>query len=137
MDFSTPQGEAVARRLREEEVIWLTTVRSDGQPQSVPVWAIWDGESFLIYSRPDQQKLRNIRSNPRVSLHLDSDGQGGGIVRIEGTAELVEDAPPCDQVPAYVEKYAGPIERIGFDAASFAAAYPVPIRVTPTRWVAF
>ena len=26
------------RRLREEEVAWLTTVRPDGQPQSVPIW---------------------------------------------------------------------------------------------------
>ena len=36
------------RRLREEEVAWLTTVRSSGQPQSVPIWFLWDGETFPV-----------------------------------------------------------------------------------------
>ncbi len=31
-------GARAERRLREEEIAWLTTVRSDAQPQSVPVW---------------------------------------------------------------------------------------------------
>ncbi len=47
-------------------MIWLTTVRSDGQPQSVPVWFLWDGETFVVYSRPGQQKLKNIGSNARA-----------------------------------------------------------------------
>ncbi len=36
-------------RLREEVIVWLTTVRSDGQPQSVPVWFLWDGEYVEKY----------------------------------------------------------------------------------------
>ena len=31
----------------------MTTVRSDGQPQTVPVWFLWDDEGFLIYSQPN------------------------------------------------------------------------------------
>jgi PPOX class probable F420-dependent enzyme len=54
-------------RLAREVVIWLTTVRSDGQPQTSPVWFVWDGQSFLIYSIPRSQKVPNIRGNPRVS----------------------------------------------------------------------
>jgi PPOX class probable F420-dependent enzyme len=60
------------RRLREEEIAWLTTVRADGQPQSVPVWFLWDGETFLVYSQPGRQKLRNIATNPRLGLNLNS-----------------------------------------------------------------
>ncbi|MEJ7654272.1 MAG: pyridoxamine 5'-phosphate oxidase family protein [Chloroflexia bacterium] len=70
----------MATRLQEEEIIWLTTVRADGRPQSVPVWALWDGETFLIYSKPDQPKTRNIAANPRVSLNLNSNARGGDIV---------------------------------------------------------
>ena len=53
------------RRLRSEQVAWLTTVRADGQAQSSPVWFLWDGDSFLLYSQPDAQKLRNVAPTPR------------------------------------------------------------------------
>jgi PPOX class probable F420-dependent enzyme len=66
LDTTTEAGGRAERRLREEEIAWLTTVRSDGQPQSVPVWFFWDGEKFLVYSRPGRQKLRNIDRDPRA-----------------------------------------------------------------------
>jgi PPOX class probable F420-dependent enzyme len=64
LDTTTEAGGRADRRLHEEEVAWLTTVRQDGQPQSVPVWFLWEGEEFLIYSQPGRQKLRNIAKNP-------------------------------------------------------------------------
>ena len=58
-----PSKEAHAhadRRLRSEQVAWLTTVRADGQAQSSPVWFLWDGETFLVYSQPGAPKVRNV-----------------------------------------------------------------------------
>jgi len=136
-DTTTEAGGRAERRLREEEIAWLTTVRADGQPQSVPVWFLWDGDGFLIYSQPGHrqgQKLRNIERNPRVGLNLNSDALGTDVVRVEGTAEIVEVAPPLTEVPEYLEKYRESIARIGFDEEGFARAYSVAVRVTPTRW---
>ena len=121
-------------RLQAEPIVWLTTVRSDGQPQSVPLWLLWDGETFLIYSRPGQQKLKNIGVNPRVGLHMNSSARGGDVVRVEGKADVVEDTPPADEVGEYVEKYRESITRIGFDPAEFALAYSVALGVKPDRW---
>jgi hypothetical protein len=56
------------------------------------------------------------------------------VVRVKGTAEIVEDAPPPTGVPEYVEKYRDAIARIGFDPDGFARAFSVALRVTPTRW---
>lgn len=134
LDATTEAGGRAERRLREEQIIWMTTVRSDGQPQSVPVWFFWDGEKFLVYSQPGRQKLRNIERNPRVGLNLNSNVQGGDVVRVEGTAEIVEDVPPATRVPEYVEKYRDAIARIGFDPDGFARAFSMALRVTPTRW---
>ena len=117
------------RRLREEEIAWMTTVRPDGQPQSVPVWFLWEEETFLVYSQPRRRqgkKLRNIERNPRAGLNLNSNAQGGDVVRVEGMAEIVEDAPPLTEVPEYVEKYRDGIPRIGFDPDSFAGPTPSP-----------
>jgi PPOX class probable F420-dependent enzyme len=121
-------------RLREEEIIWFTTVRPDGQPQSVPVWFLWYGETFLIYSQPGRQKLKNVGRNARVGLHLNSNARGGDVVRVEGTAGVAEDVPPATEVGEYVEKYRESICRIGFEPESFARTYSVALRVTPTRW---
>lgn len=134
LDTTNEAGGRAERRLLEERIAWLTTVRRDGQPQSVPVWFLWDGETFLVYSQEGRQKLRNITGNPRVDLNLNSDERGGNVVRAEGTAEIVEDVPPADQIPEYLEKYRESIAGIGFETESFARAYSVAIRITPTRW---
>ena len=58
IDLSTELGARVARRLEQELIIWLTTVRVDGTPQPSPVWFLWADQSLLIYSQPNKQKLR-------------------------------------------------------------------------------
>ena len=133
LDTSTEFGARVERRLRDEIVIWLTTVRADSTPEPVPVWFLWDGESFLVYSRPNTPKLRNIARNPKVALNFDGDGRGDDIVVFTGEARIATDQPPADQVPAYVAKYQERIRRIGPTPERFAQDYSVPIRVTPTR----
>jgi len=133
LDESTEFGARAARRLREELIGWLTTVDPDGTPQPVPVWFLWDGaRSVLVYSKPGTPKLRNLERNPRVSLNLDGNGQGGDIVVCLGKAAVVEE-PPASEVPAYVAKYAGSIERLGWTPQSFAADYSVPLRLTIRR----
>ncbi|MBA3426367.1 MAG: pyridoxamine 5'-phosphate oxidase family protein [Rubrobacter sp.] len=86
------------------------------------------------YSQPDRQKLRNIARNPRVGFNLNSSATGGDVARAECTAEVVEDAPPANEVPEYLEKYRGSIARIGLEPESFARAYSVALRLTPSRW---
>jgi PPOX class probable F420-dependent enzyme len=117
--------------LEDAVVIWLTTVRPDGQPQASPVWFVVDEGEFLIYSRDDAPRLRNIAANPRVSLNLDSD-EGGDVVTIEGRAQVV-DGPSSLEHRGYQDKYAAHIRTLGYSPDEFAAAYSVAIRVTPSR----
>jgi PPOX class probable F420-dependent enzyme len=131
IDTGTEFGQRAARRLRDEMIYWLVTIDAAGTPQPSPVWALWDGETFLVYSQPATPKLENIRSRSRVAIHLDGDGTGGNIVTVTGEARLLPDAPPADRVPAYVEKYREGMRRIGMTPESFARAYSVAIRVTP------
>jgi PPOX class probable F420-dependent enzyme len=133
-DTTTEVGKRAESRLKEEEIAWMTTVRSDGQPQTVPVWFLWDDDGFLIYSQPNRQKLKNISRNPRVGLNLNTNEQGNDVVRLEGTASIDEDAPLSSEVTPYLEKYRESIARIGYDVEGFARAYSVAVRVTPERW---
>jgi PPOX class probable F420-dependent enzyme len=118
--------------LRDDIILWLTTATSEGQPQSSPVWFLWEDGSFLIYSQSGKPKLRNIAANPRVSVHLRGTEDGGEIATFDATAEILPDAAPADRVPAYVDKYRSQIRANGWSVRSFAEDYSQPIRVTPT-----
>jgi PPOX class probable F420-dependent enzyme len=132
-DPSTPFGERVRTRLRDDTIAWLTTVGDDGTPQPNPIWFLWDGETFLVYNRADAHRLRHVRARPRVSLNLDGNGTGGDIVVVTGRAEVVEGEPPAHEVPDYVAKYGARIRAIAGSPEAFAAVYPVALRIHPTR----
>lgn len=131
IDTSTEAGARAAKRLRGERIVWLTTVRADGTPQSSPVWFLWDGTEFLIYSQPGRAKLRNIEGNDRVALNLNSDEGGDDVVTVSGAATIDRGAPPAKDNPAYVEKYRESMSRAGWTPESMSADYSVPIRIRP------
>lgn len=132
LDFTSDLGAHAFQRLETEEVIWLTTVGPDGTPQPNPVWFLWANESFLIYTRPGSVKVRNIRLNPRVALHFNSDSLGENVVVFAGRARIEENVP-AGLVTAYLEKYRDGIRRIQMTPASLLQTYSTPLSVTPQR----
>ncbi len=134
LDITTEWGQHAEQRLRSNIIAWLTTVGGDGRPYTVPVWFLWDGNTVLIFSQPQMQKIRNLRKNARVTLALDDSKQGEDVVIVEGTAELLDDPKISVMLPAYVEKYGAIIQDMGWTPASMAADYSLGIRVTPTKF---
>jgi PPOX class probable F420-dependent enzyme len=132
IDTTTPFGDRVARRLREEIVIWFVTTRADGTPEPSPVWFDWDGETFLIYSLRDTPRQRNLARNPRVALHFDGN-RGADVVVFTGEASIDESAPPAHANASYVEKYGADFVRIGTTPEHFALRYSLPVRVRPIK----
>ncbi|WP_433330869.1 TIGR03667 family PPOX class F420-dependent oxidoreductase [Spirillospora sp. CA-294931] len=126
--------ERVEERLRRNLIAWLTSVRPDGQPVSVPVWFLLreDG-TILLYSQPGKQKLRNIEANPKVSFTLDVTDIGRNIVRIEGTIKHAPELAAANEQVDYLAKYT---ERIGalFETPErFASLFSAPLVITPER----
>ncbi|HVU13013.1 MAG TPA: PPOX class F420-dependent oxidoreductase [Phototrophicaceae bacterium] len=46
----------------------LTTVMPDGQPQCSLVWIDYDGCNLLLNTTLERQKVKNMRSDPKVTL---------------------------------------------------------------------
>jgi PPOX class probable F420-dependent enzyme len=136
-DLPADRRSHVEARLHGNLMAWLTTVRPDGRPVSVPVWFLLrDDDTVLVYSQPDTQKLRNIQVNPHVALGLDVTDLGRDIIRLDGIAQQVYDVPPADQTPQYAVKYAERIGALFGTADKFAARFSAAIVITPTRiWV--
>jgi PPOX class probable F420-dependent enzyme len=127
-------GARAARHLREDPVVWLTTVGRTGAPSPNPVWFLWDGLATVrVFSLPDAARVRHVQENRRVTLNFAGDGGGGDIVVLSGTAALRPGDPPADSVPEYLVKYAGHISRIGLTPRTFAERYSLPIAITLVR----
>jgi PPOX class probable F420-dependent enzyme len=123
----------LAARLKKELVIWMVTASRDGRPQSVPVWFLFQEDSFLIYSAPGL-KVRHVKDNPQVELHLNTDDAGDVVVRVSGEAKIVKSEPPAHKVPVYVRKYGGQIKGFGWTPEEFSRRYPFAVRVRKLRW---
>jgi PPOX class probable F420-dependent enzyme len=120
-------------RLKRELIIWLVTASKDARPQAVPVWFLFDDDSFIIYSAPGV-KERHVRENPKVELHLNTDEAGEVVVRASGHARLVENEPPAHSVRTYVRKYGDQIKGFGWTPEEFSRRYPHAIRVRRLRF---
>jgi pyridoxine/pyridoxamine 5'-phosphate oxidase len=66
----------------------------------VPVWGVWHDDAVLFGTSPSSVKARNLESDPRLVVHLES---GDEVVILEGRAERVTaDESVAD---AYEAKY--------------------------------
>ncbi len=125
----------IRRFLDEEPIVWLSTVRPDGTPHIVPVWFWWDGGSLLIFSKPNAQKVRNIRAGSTVMLGVGDPDEDFDIGLFEGRAEVL-DAPTRDLLPAaHLEKYATQMAGIGLTTEEYVETYPLVVRITPSHYL--
>lgn len=132
LDLSDKKQAHIDERLRQDHIIWLTSVRPDGRPHSVAVWFLWDGNEIIIFSIPENQKIRNIRHDPRVFLALDDTKDGEEVITVEGTAELVDNVTVASS-QVYIEKYAEKLKEFNWTPESMAQQYSQAIRIKVSR----
>ncbi len=122
-------------RLRREPVVWLGTVDADGRPHLVPTWFSWDGESLWIFSKPQAVKVRNVRSEPRVTLAVGDALDDFDVQLIEAVAE-VTDARTAELLPAsHWTKYRRLLREARISRQEYIDTYSQPIRIRPTRFL--
>lgn len=133
MDTTTLAGARMRRFLEQEPVVWLSTVRPNGAPHIVPIWFWWDGDAVLVFSKPDAQKVRNLRDRPQAMLALGDAEDDFDVGLIEGHAELL-DRPTSEILPpAHLAKYASQLDAIGLTADEYATTYSQVLRIILDR----
>jgi PPOX class probable F420-dependent enzyme len=121
--------QEVSDRLKSDHYGWFTTVAKSGQPVPRLVWFYLDDSDVIVYSEPNAAKVRHIKNHPRVSLNLDSDGNGAGIIIVGGLASVdAEGTSPLDD-QRYRDKYAEAAASFGF-TDEFLAAYNTRLKFT-------
>jgi PPOX class probable F420-dependent enzyme len=109
--------DEVSSRLQADHYGWLTTVAKSGQPVPRLVWFYFDGTDIVVYTMPGAAKVRHITNHPRVSLNLDSDGNGSGIVVVGGEASVDATGADPRQDGPYWAKYEADAAQFGLTDA--------------------
>ncbi len=133
-DPSTQAGARALALLDRELIGWLTTIDPAGQPQTSAVWFLWQDGEILVFSGKRARRNDNLLAHPLVSFNLNSDPGGGDIVTMEGVARIDLAAGPATASAAYLAKYRVLLADYDWSVEYFAAEYPVPVLVRPTRW---
>jgi PPOX class probable F420-dependent enzyme len=126
-------GPEASALLESSALVHMVTVNPDGSPQVTIVWAGLDGDEIVSGHMFPNQKVRNVRRDPRVSLSIEGTGLSDRGLKeylvVHGTARLQDGgAPELLQRLAHV--YLGPDVR--FPPMDDPPAGYV-MRITPER----
>ena len=128
---------SIEAALRDDPVVWLSSVQSNGHPHLVPVWFIWDGDQILAFSKPHARKVDNLRDQPSVMLAVGTPGLEFDVELIEATAELPDEPAATVMPEGFGAKYRELLHRAGLTVQRFAEVYSQPIVLRPTRFLGY
>ncbi len=90
-------SEAARSVVESGRLAHVVTVNADGSPHVTIVWVGLDGDDIVIGKLMLDQKVRNIRRDPRVSFSIEAEGAQYGMQNylvVEGTARVEEGGAP-------------------------------------------
>mgnify|MGYP000079266442 CR=1 FL=1 len=117
----------VEARLVAAKHYWISSVRPDGRPHSIPRWGVWVDGRWWYDGAPTTQHARNAQRNPAVTLTLES---GTQVVIVEGTS--VATRAEADGLHAHVARQIGLIFR---DARERDIAMIFLEHLEPSGWL--
>jgi PPOX class probable F420-dependent enzyme len=126
--MSAELSQEVTDRLTSDRYGWLTTVAKSGQPVPKLIWFYFDGTALVVYTMPTAAKVAHIQRHPRVSVNLDSDGNGGGIIVIGGEAAVDATDVDCRNDEPYWAKYSELSDEFGLTETM--ANYSTRLRIS-------
>jgi PPOX class probable F420-dependent enzyme len=82
----------------------LTTIGSDGLPQSTALWFLLDAGELKMSVRTDRQKYRNLLANPKATLFIFDPQSTARTLEIRGEVEIRPD-PDKEQAKRFASVY--------------------------------
>ena len=107
-----PLTDAARRLLESDALAHVVTVNPDGSPQVAVVWVGLEGDEIVAgHLDVRQQKVRNLRRDPRVALSVESDVTNPMGLReylvVHGRARISEGGA-ADLLQRLAHTYLGP-----------------------------
>ena len=88
----------VQRLFQQKNLIFISTINSDGSPQLTPVWGNYDDGYVLVSTAEGRLKHKNVLRDPRVSISVVDHDNPLNMTTIKG--EVIEIIPDYDYIHA-------------------------------------
>ena len=88
----------VEQLFQQKNLIFISTINSDGSPQLTPVWGDYDGEHVLVNTAEGRLKHKNVLRDPRVAISVVDHGNPLNMTTIKG--KVTEIIPDYDYIHA-------------------------------------
>ncbi len=112
--------------LESRAVAFVSTVGPRGEPQTTPLWFLWEDGVLRFSLVEGRQKLRNLRRDPRVSVVVVDPADPTWYVELRGHVDELTADPDLVLERKVAEKYAGlHVDVEPPDTQRFAAAVVV------------
>ena len=124
----------VEQLFQQKNLIFISTINSDGSPQLTPVWGNYDDGCVLVNTAEGRLKHKNVLRDPRVAISVVDHGNPLNMTTIKG--KVIEIIPDYDYIHAnkLTKQYMGideyPFKRDGEKRIIFKIK-PVKIFVMP------
>lgn len=89
-------------RLKKSHNYWITTVKADGSPHTMVVWALWQDGRVLFSTGSKSQKARNLERNRTCVICTEHANEA---VIVQGIAEVADAAARRKFLSQYERKY--------------------------------
>ena len=88
----------VEQLFQQKNLIFISTINSDGSPQLTPVWGNCDGGYVLVNTAEGRLKHKNVLRDPRVAISVVDHGNPLNMTTIKG--KVIEIIPDYDYIHA-------------------------------------
>ena len=105
IDINSPKVQKI---LHEKTFAHLATIGASGEPQSSPMWFLWDGEYIKFTHTTQRQKYKNIQHEPRVAISINDADEPYTHVEFRGVVERIEEDPGGAFFNTLAEHYGTP-----------------------------
>ena len=105
VDVNHPKVQKI---LHSKTFAHLATTGPQGEPQSSPMWFLWDGKHIKFTHTTERQKYRNIQRDPRVAISIVDPDNPYTYAEFRGVVERIEQDPPGAFYNTLAEHYQSP-----------------------------
>src|SRR5215472_13676315 len=78
--------------LESKSVAHIATLGPHGEPQSNPVWFLWDGTYLSFSITTERQKYQNVKRDPHIAVSITHPQDPGRYIELRGVARIEQDS---------------------------------------------
>ncbi len=93
--------------LESTAVAFVSTIGPRGEPQTTPLWFLWEGGVVRFSLVEGRQKLRNLRRDPRISVVVVDPADPTWYLELRGTVDALTLDGELELERKVAEKYTG------------------------------